>query len=152
MKTLGDETCRSEILQRIHSLSTDSLAQWGRMTVGQMVCHLTDSFGIGRGERSAESVSSWWGRTGLKWIALRLPLPWPKSLPTRPEVDPLRDGTKPKKLPEDLRQLESALEDFIDAVNQDRCGEHPMMGALSGSEWLRWGYLHADHHLRQFGT
>ncbi len=28
---------------------------------------------------------------------------------------------------------------------------HPFFGAMSRQEWLRWGYLHADHHLRQFG-
>jgi hypothetical protein len=29
---------------------------------------------------------------------------------------------------------------------------HPIFGALSARDWLRWGYLHADHHLRQFGV
>jgi hypothetical protein len=29
---------------------------------------------------------------------------------------------------------------------------HPIFGALSQKGWLRWGYLHMDHHLRQFGA
>ena len=29
---------------------------------------------------------------------------------------------------------------------------HPIFGALSRAAWLRWGYLHVDHHLRQFGV
>ena len=29
--------------------------------------------------------------------------------------------------------------------------EHPIFGAMSVKDWMRWGYLHADHHLRQFG-
>ena len=29
---------------------------------------------------------------------------------------------------------------------------HPFFGAMSSSAWLRWGYLHMDHHLRQFGV
>jgi hypothetical protein len=28
---------------------------------------------------------------------------------------------------------------------------HPMFGKMSAKDWMRWGYLHADHHLRQFG-
>ena len=28
---------------------------------------------------------------------------------------------------------------------------HPYFGAMTRAEWLRWGWLHADHHLRQFG-
>ena len=31
-----------------------------------------------------------------------------------------------------------------------RC--HPIFGRLSRTAWLRWGYLHIDHHLRQFGA
>ncbi|HEV2663419.1 MAG TPA: DUF1569 domain-containing protein [Blastocatellia bacterium] len=29
---------------------------------------------------------------------------------------------------------------------------HPYFGAMSESQWMRWGYLHCDHHLRQFGV
>ena len=29
---------------------------------------------------------------------------------------------------------------------------HPFFGAMSPNQWLRWGYLHTDHHLRQFGA
>ena len=28
---------------------------------------------------------------------------------------------------------------------------HPMFGPMTAADWMRWGYLHADHHLRQFG-
>ena len=24
-------------------------------------------------------------------------------------------------------------------------------GKMTAGDWMRWGYLHADHHLRQFG-
>ena len=30
--------------------------------------------------------------------------------------------------------------------------DHPFFGAMSVEQWMRWGYLHADHHLRQFGA
>jgi hypothetical protein len=29
---------------------------------------------------------------------------------------------------------------------------HPIFGRMSAAAWLRWGYLHTDHHLRQFGA
>jgi hypothetical protein len=28
---------------------------------------------------------------------------------------------------------------------------HPIFGRMTEAEWMRWGYLHTDHHLRQFG-
>ena len=30
-------------------------------------------------------------------------------------------------------------------------GSIPMFGHMSEKDWMQWGYLHADHHLRQFG-
>jgi hypothetical protein len=36
------------------------------------------------------------------------------------------------------------------ALRPDRPA-HPIFGPMSEAAWLRWGYLHADHHLRQFG-
>ena len=29
---------------------------------------------------------------------------------------------------------------------------HPLFGPLTDAAWLRWAYLHMDHHLRQFGA
>lgn len=28
---------------------------------------------------------------------------------------------------------------------------HPIFGEMTEAEWMRWGYLHCNHHLRQFG-
>jgi len=29
---------------------------------------------------------------------------------------------------------------------------HPIFGWMSEASWMRWAYLHTDHHLRQFGA
>jgi hypothetical protein len=29
--------------------------------------------------------------------------------------------------------------------------DHSLFGPMSFADWMRWGYLHADYHLRQFG-
>ena len=152
MKSLKSAACQSETLQRLGSLSVQSPRQWGRMTVSQMVCHLTDGYRMATGERRVAEASTMWGRTGLKWFALYLPLPWPKGVPTLPEVDAFRDGTRPTELASDLERLEHSLQAFVEAASDGRCGRHPFFGTLSVTQWLRWGYLHADHHLRQFGA
>ena len=152
MKSLKNPACQLETLQRIRTLSADSSRQWGKMTVGQMVCHLTDGFQMATGERPVQEVSSLWTRTGLRWVALYLPLPWPKGVQTLPEVDALRDGTAPTEFANDLERLEGAVQTFVELAKAGRCGRHPFFGALSPDQWLRWGYLHADHHLRQFGA
>ena len=152
MKSLESAACQTETLHRMRSLSTESPRQWGKMTVGQMVCHLTDGFQMATGARPVKEVSSLWGRTGLKCIALYLPLPWLKGMPTLPEVDAFLDGTRSTEFANDLERLERSLQAFVGSARAGLCGRHPFFGALSPSQWLRWGYLHADHHLRQFGA
>lgn len=152
MKSLKDPAVREDIRRRLRRLSPESRRQWGRMSVDQMVCHLTDGYRMAVGERPVADVSNWWTRTGLKWIGLYAPLPWPKGVGTFPEVDQEVGGTKPESLSDDLERLERALEVFETAAREDRCVDNPFMGKLSSRQWLRWGYLHADHHLRQFGV
>ena len=51
----------------------------------------------------------------------------------------------------DLARLEALLEHV--AAARDLDGQrHPTFGRMSEGAWLRWGYLHVDHHLRQFGA
>ncbi len=152
LKSFREPACVSETLQRARGLSVDSPRQWGKMTVGQMVCHLTDGFQMATGERPVGEVSSLWSRKGMKWLALYLPLRWPKGVPTLPEVDALRDGTPPTEFANDFKRLERSLQLFVESASAGRCGRHPFFGALSPNQWLRWGYLHTDHHVRQFGA
>jgi hypothetical protein len=42
------------------------------------------------------------------------------------------------------------LEKFLSPAST--LGPHPIFGPLSYPQWMRWGYLHCDHHLRQFGA
>ncbi len=37
------------------------------------------------------------------------------------------------------------------AADTRQLATHPYFGNLTKWEWMRWAYLHADHHLRQFG-
>ncbi len=150
MKSLREPECVAGTVQRIRGLSSDSPRQWGKMTIDQMVCHLTDGFQMATGERPVAESSTLWTRTGMKCFALYLPLPWPKGVQTLPEVDAFQQGTPPSEFGRDVERLEGALRVFVDSANTGRCGRHPFFGALSPSQWLRWGYLHADHHLRQF--
>ena len=152
MKSLQDPGIREDIGQRLRRLSADSTRQWGKMTVDQMVCHLADSYRMAVGDHKVADVSTLWTRHGLKWIVLYAPLPWPKDIRTFPELDQEVGGTKPEAFTADLDRLEHALEAFLSAVNDGRCVDNPFMGTLSSRELLRWGYLHADHHLRQFGV
>ena len=103
------------------------------------------------GMRPAESVGNAFQRSVLKWLALRSPLPWPKGYKTRPEADQEIGGTRPVEFARDMQELEALLARFTAEQKDFRWQAHPVFGAMSEQEWMRWGYLHTDHHLRQFG-
>ena len=150
MKSLASSGDRSELLARLAAVKPDSSRRWGKMTPHQMICHLNDSFLCGLGERRASSHSGPLQRTIVKWFALWVPLHWPHGVSTRPENDQLSGGTPPVEFESDRARLAALVERFA-APGAPR-GVHPLFGAINNEEWLRWGYLHADHHFRQFGV
>jgi Protein of unknown function (DUF1569) len=152
MKTLSSNLDKQEVLQRLHVVRPESPRRWGKMTAGQMVCHINDSFKSVIGERPVSSVSIIFGPNLIKWIALYLPIPWPHGLPTRPENDQQTGGTKPTDFAADVRELEELVDRLTRAEKDFTWGRHPLFGTMPDRDWLRWSYLHMDHHLRQFGV
>lgn len=150
MKILDAPTV-SELLDRLQRLRPDSPARWGKMSAHQMICHLNDSFGLGMGAKRASEDITFVSRTVVRWIALRVPLTWPKGVPTRPEMDQLVGGTRPAEFARDADALAATVRRFAQQPRPFQFGRHPIFGEMTEWEWMRWGYLHADHHFRQFG-
>ena len=152
MKTLARAGDRSEILERLHAVRADSPSRWGRMSAHQMVCHLADAFCMATGEMKTSPATSLLERTAVKWIALYAPLPWPPGIRTRPEIDAHVSGTKPGQFAADVARLEAMFALVTAEPRTFSWAVHPIFGRMSDRQWLRWGYLHMDHHLRQFGA
>jgi hypothetical protein len=120
------------------------------MTPHQMLCHCSDSFRFALGERPVSAATNFLNRTLVKWIALYAPVPWPKGVSTRPEVDPNVGGTPPAEFERDRSELLHLVRRFVSERPLER-PLHPIFAGMTEFEWMRWGYLHMDHHLRQFG-
>lgn len=151
--TILDAATTQELLQRLQHLRPDSCRLWGKMNAHQMVCHLNDSFGLAMGEKSASEEITFLNRTVIRWIALHTPMPWPKGrVPTRPEMDQLGGGTRPVDFGHDTAALAETIRRFGGPRRNFQFSRHPIFGELSDWEWMRWGYLHADHHFRQFSV
>lgn len=71
---------------------------------------------------------------------------------TLPEMDQRQGGTPPTDFAADVANLNAALERFSTRGTDFVWPPHPIFIAMSHDEWMRWGYLHMDHHLRQFGA
>ena len=152
MKTLARQRDKDEALRRLRSVRLDSTRRWGRMSAHQMVCHLSDAFRMAMGRKAVSPASGLLKRTIVKWIALHLPLPWPAGIPTSPEIDQEAGGTSPVVFAADVAELAVLVEIFTAPARSFAWQPHPIFGTLSDAAWLRWGYLHMDHHLRQFGV
>lgn len=148
-KTLERNDCHADILRRLGEVRPDARPRWGKMTAGGMLCHLSDSYRVGLGEKPAGVLKMPAPAIVMKWVALYVPVPWPKNLPTLPEADQGVKGTPPAGFAADRATLLDLIERFRRGPVE---GPHPIFGRLKHSEWQRWGYLHADHHLRQFGV
>jgi Protein of unknown function (DUF1569) len=152
MKTLARQRDVAEVLRRLRRLRPDSERRWGRMSAHQMVCHLNDSFLMMTGRKQVSHQTSMLRRTVIKWIALYLPVRWPAGILTRPEIDQTLGGTTPVNFVADVAQLEAILNSVATRTRGFDTQQHPLFGRMSNGAWLRWAYLHTDHHLRQFGA
>jgi hypothetical protein len=150
MRTLASAEDRRSIVERIGRLTPADRRRWGKMQPGQMLCHLTDSFRMALQEKDASPATGPLRRSMVKWLALKSPTKWPKGVPTRPEMKQGAGGTPPVDFEQDRAALLALIERFCASPPDEKC-PHPMFGHLNVEEWMRWGWLHTDHHLRQFG-
>ena len=154
MKTLARPRDKAEILRRLKTVRHDSVRVWGLMSAPQMICHLSDSFRAVLGRKAVSPATGLMQRTAVKWIALYLPLRWPVGIKTRPEIDQVlgNTATAPAEFAADVAELEALVELITTQTRNLDWHPHPIFGRLSERAWMRWAYLHMDHHLRQFGA
>ena len=150
MRTLAAREDARSIQLRLDALTLEDGARWGRMNVHQMVCHICDSMRVPLGEKTVSDADmSPQQRAIMKWAALYLPLKWPKNVATRPEIDQCQRSLPLGDFESDRRRAIALVLRLCDSDLEGR--PHPYFGPLTQAQWLRWGWLHADHHLRQFG-
>lgn len=86
----------------------------------------------------------------MKWFARQVSVKWPKGVQTLPEVEQGVGGRLPVEFERD-RAMRTFIFDRFWQRTVNLAPSHPYFGPMSRQGWLRWGYLHADHHVRQFG-
>jgi hypothetical protein len=152
MKSLASVERRAELIRRLRVMRPDFGARWGRMTAHQMMCHLADAFRMAAGDKRVSSGGSRLPAGLMKFVALYLPLPWPRGIMTSPEIDQLCEGTTPGSFDADVAEVEMLLQTIAASATDAEWPRHPVFGRMSHAEWMRWAYLHTDHHLKQFGV
>jgi hypothetical protein len=149
MRTLAARATSDHLKTRLSALQAHDAARWGRMNAYQMLRHLTDAILVPLGEKQVSERSRLFERTLMKWGGLWVPTHWPQNVPTPPEIDMCQLGVY-------HGDFEAARQDTLHQLARLHTtsvggARHPFFGPLSQKEWMRWGWLHTDHHLRQFG-
>ena len=149
-KTLAKTADCEEIARRIAVLTPDAWRVWGSMSIGGMLCHVDDSYLAVMGERPLSMSKLGIPQGMAKFLALRSPMRWPRNVMTGESVRQGAGGTPPMEFAQDRARLLKTVEHFCGCTQLVIV--HPMFGSMQRADWLRWGYLHADHHLRQFSA
>src|SRR5215471_15906436 len=85
MKSLASQEVLAETKERLRRLTPEDQALWGKMSVMQMLRHLSCAYDVALADRKVGPVKGpppWL----LKLAALRSGMRWPKGTPTTPEL------------------------------------------------------------------
>jgi hypothetical protein len=142
--------------RRFSQLRPDTPARWGQFTAPQMLSHVIQSLGMMAGSvEMAPSPSPWIVRNWpLKHLLIYV-LPFPKGLPTSPEL--LARASMPVESAQaawssEIGVLRHTLESLVVRGQGDvKWPDHVAFGPMSARQWGVLQYRHLDHHLRQFG-
>ncbi|SFS11648.1 Protein of unknown function [Granulicella pectinivorans] len=149
MKNLGEPETLHAVRERLWTVEPGDLPRWGTMSVGQMIRHLGLAYDMSLGNFVAAPVKGpppWL----LKFAALKVNMNWPPNVRTTPELKrAIQQAVPQDSLDADIMETAARMEELASGLRY--APSHPMFGAMKPADWLRWGYLHADHHLRQFG-
>lgn len=147
MKSLFSEETHNEIKIRLGNLHGDDVAQWGKMSVAQMLHHCQYPINIIL-EKDNYNIKSNWFVTLFFKSAMYNDKPWRRNLPTVPafKIKDDKDFTSEKS------KLEDLIDELHDNRNQDNWPRHPAFGDFTKEQWGKMQYKHLDHHFRQFGV
>jgi hypothetical protein len=149
MKTLAHASDVLEIRERLLAVCDTDAGLWGQMNVGQMVCHVGAAYRLALTEGEVELVRTPMPPAVSKAFALRSGGQWPKGLPTPPQFKIGGSAMETSDFASGQEALMQAFDRFCAAPNLTK--DHPFFATMDHPDWMRWGFLHADHHLRQFG-
>lgn len=145
MKTIFDKTTREELIRRIDALNENSVRQWGKMTVYQMVkhCSLWEEMALGKTKYKRAFLGRLFGKIALRDM-LGKDKPMPRNAPTISELKITTNGDAEVQ----KNKWISLIQEYENFSNFEFV--HPFFGKIDQTTTGRLAYNHIDHHLRQF--
>jgi hypothetical protein len=148
MKSLFNKADYNEITARIHAITGNEQARWGKMNIAQMLAHCILPLEVAAGHRTVAKGFIGWLLSGVIKKAILSPKPYSHNTPTMRDYNMAGktfDTAKEKEL------LLKAIDRFVESEPTAEGRKHPVVGALTKDEWGFSQYKHLDHHLAQYG-
>ena len=152
MKNIFEKSVTEEIIGRINNLNSETKPQWGKMSVDQMLAHLSVSYEFVYTDKHDATKAKGFKKFMLKTFVKKFVVgekPYPKNGRTAPQfliTDEKIFADEKNRLIEFMNKTQQDGEAKFDGK------ESHSFGALTKAEWNVLFYKHADHHLTQFGV
>ena len=148
MRSTFDKATREELISRIETLNENSKAEWGKMTIAEMLkhCILWEQMVSGEVKCKRVFLGRIFGKMALNGV-LKSEKPMMRNARSAPEVvakEGVADITAGKK--EWIERMQK------NATSPQPYFMHPFFGKMTKEQLGYHAYMHTDHHLRQFGA
>lgn len=146
MKTVLDASTRTEVIDRIAKLDSNSKPLWGKMNVYQMVkhCGQWEEMALSHTVYKQSFLGKIFGKVALKSMLKDEPVK--KNIPTVPSFVITGDGD----VEAEKARWVGLLGDYTHHNKESFI--HPFFGKMTREQAGIVCYKHADHHLKQFGV
>ncbi|WP_396169410.1 DUF1569 domain-containing protein [Flavobacterium sp.] len=146
--SIYDKSDTEKIIARIQSLTSETPAVWGKMTVDQMLQHCNAAIEVAFGEK--EITVNWMMRLLGKLVKKKIfNSDFQHNSPTAPEFifdDSYDFETSKTTLIQKYSRFSNEGKSAITVM------KHPFWGNMTYEDWDKLMWKHLDHHLRQFGV
>jgi uncharacterized protein DUF1569 len=137
----------AELKRRVQALRPDTMPQWGKMSVDQMLHHVNLVLMESLGEHTPKPNIRGLPEMLVRWLIINVP--WGKGAPTRPDM------LIPEGQHYDFEQEKSRCLTMMERfLAQPLEGRWPRSAnfRMTGRHWSQLQYKHLNHHLSQFGV
>lgn len=148
MRTIFDKITRDGLIDRISRLNEDSVTEWGKMNICQMLEHCIryEEMVLGKVQYKRAFLGLLFGKMALKDF-VKDDSPLKRNMPT---IAGLKVTECNSDFASERKKWIALVEEYAHFSNTGFV--HSFFGRLTTEQIGQLAYKHADHHLRQFNA
>lgn len=149
MRNISNVAVLEDLVSRLNRLAPGQQRYWGTMNAHQMALHVGDAIAAVLKLRPFASKPRRRPATVSRVLLLHFLPRMPRGI--KSGADPAATANEPDVFGKDVERAVGLLQRLATASPEMLVDRHPILGPMTRAEWMRYAFLHTDHHLRQFG-